>query len=215
MPVRIEVWGSYACFSRPELKTERVSYEVMTPSAARGLIEAIYWHPGISWRIDRIHVLSPIRFINVRRNEMKSKIPYGALQAARTGIPTPLYLSASTDIQQRNALVLQDVRYVIDAHFELTERAAPGDNTGKFAAVMCRRLEKGQCYYQPYFGCREFPANFRRWTGGPIPAIAETRDLGLMLYDMDFRDPANITPMFFHAKLQHGVLPVAGCEVYR
>lgn len=215
MPVRIEVWGSYACFSRPELKTERVSYEVMTPSAARGLIEAIYWHPGISWRIDRIHVLSPIRFINVRRNEMKSKIPYGALQAARTGIPTPLYLSASTDIQQRNALVLQDVRYVIDAHFELTERAAPGDNTGKFAAVMYRRLEKGQCYYQPYFGCREFPANFRRWTGGPIPAIAETRDLGLMLYDMDFRDPANITPMFFHAKLQHGVLPVAGCEVYR
>ncbi len=215
MPVRIEVWGSYACFSRPELKTERVSYEVMTPSAARGLIEAIYWHPGISWRIDRIHVLSPIRFINVRRNEMKSKIPYGALQAARTGIPTPLYLSASTDIQQRNALVLQDVHYVIDAHFELTERAAPGDNTGKFAAVMYRRLEKGQCYYQPYFGCREFPANFRRWTGGPIPAIAETRDLGLMLYDMEFRDPANITPMFFHAKLQHGVLPVAGCEVYR
>lgn len=215
MPVQVEVWGKYACFSRPELKTERVSYDVMTPSAARGLIEAIYWTPEISWKIDRIHVLSPVCFVNVRRNEVKSKIPHSTIQSARSGLPVPLYLYTAADIQQRSALILQNVHYVIDAHFELTALAAHGGNAGKFASIVNRRLKKGQCYYQPYFGCREFPANFRRWDGGRIPAIDETRDLGLMLYDMDFHDPANITPMFFRARLEHGVLSVAGCEVYR
>ncbi len=215
MPIQVEVWGAYACFSRPELKTERVSYDVMTPSAARGLIEAVYWHPGLRWMIDRIHVLAPVRFTSVRRNEVKSKIPYRALNAARNGRQTALYLSAAHDIQQRAALVLQDVHYVIDAHFVLTDRAAPGDNAGKFSDIVRRRLEKGQCYHQPYFGCREFPASFRLWTGGAIPAIAETRDLGLMLYDMDYSDQEHIMPMFFRARLERGVLDVRDCAVYR
>ena len=215
MAVQVEVWGGYACFSRPELKTERVSYDVMTPSAARGLLEAIYWHPGLRWRVDRICVLAPVRFTGVRRNEVKSKVQCRALKAADGGAHTALYLHTAEDIQQRAALVLQEVHYVIEAHFELTERAAPADNPGKFSDIIRRRLEKGQCFHQPYFGCREFPANFRRGVGGPVPAIDETRDLGLMLMDMDYSDLENITPVFFHARLEHGILQVAGCEVYR
>lgn len=215
MAVQVEVWGGYACFSRPELKTERVSYDVMTPSAARGLLEAIYWHPGLRWKIDRIHVMAPVRFTGIRRNERKNKISCRALKEAYDGAHTVRYINTATDVQQRAALVLQDVRYVIDAHFELTERATPGDNAGKFSDMMRRRLEKGQCFHQPYFGCREFPANFRRWAGGPVPAIDETRELGLMLYDMDYSDPKNIMPVFFRAKLEQGVLQVANCEVYR
>lgn len=116
---------------------------------------------------------------------------------------------------QRASLVLQDVRYVIEAHFTLTEKAAAGDNPGKFQDIIKRRLRKGQCYHEPYFGCREFPANFKEWEGGEIPAIQETRDLGYMLWDLDFSDPANIRPLFFRAKMENGVIHVADCEVLR
>ncbi len=213
--IRLEVWGAYACFSRPELKVERVSYDVMTPSAARGLVEAIYYHPGLRWIIDKIYVLSPIRFTNIRRNEVKSKVVSSAAKGVMQGNGKPLYLAASQDIQQRAAMVLQDVHYVTEAHFEMTDKASPSDNPGKFQDIIRRRMEKGQCFHQPYFGCREFPAHFRSWEGATVPAIGETRDLGLMLYDMDYADPANITPIFFRAKLEQGVLSLDHCEVFR
>ena len=212
MSIKVEVWGDYACFSRPELKTERMSYDVMTPSAARGLLEAIYWHPGLRWVIDRIYVMQPFRFTGIRRNEVKSKISADNVRSAMSGGKQEVYLCTSEDIQQRAATVLQDVRYVIEAHFVMTDQAAPSDNAGKFCDIMRRRLEKGQCYHQPCFGVREFPAQFRLWPGGEIPTTGETRDMGLMLYDMDYSDLRNITPMFFRAALENGVLNVPAPE---
>ena len=210
MSIKLEVWGAYALFTRPEMKVERVSYDVMTPSAARGLIEAIYWHPGMRWCIDRIHVCAPIRFTNLRRNEVKSTIPARTVHAVMAQGKGELYLSTSKDIQQRAALLLRDVHYVIEAHFEMTEKAAPGDNPGKFQDIVKRRIQKGQFYHQPCFGCREFPAQFRL-CGEIPPCPAElkgTRDLGWMLYDMDYTDPENIRPLFFRGSLQNGVLNV-------
>ena len=213
--VMVEVWGDYACFSRPELKVERVSYDVMTPSAARGNLDAIFWHPGLKWRVDKIYVLSPIRFTNIRRNEVKSKVAGGAMRSAMRGNPEPLYIATSNDIQQRAAMVLQDVHYVIEAHFEMTENASPTDNPGKFQDMMRRRLEKGQCARQPCFGVREFAAHFRAWPSETVPTVPVTQDLGYMLYDMDYTDPQNIQPMFFRARLENGVLDLHDCEVVR
>ena len=209
MPISVEVWGDYACFSRPEMKVERVSYDVMTPSAARGLLEAIYWHPGMKWVVDRIHVCAPIRFTNIRRNEVKDT---ASARKAQTVMEKggELYLAAPESIQQRAAMVLRDVRYVIDAHFEMTARATPADNPGKFQNIMCRRLEKGQFYHQPCFGVREFPAHFKPCT--QLPSCPEElkgeKDLGWMLLDLDYSDPENITPHFFRAVLRDGVLDV-------
>ncbi len=210
MPVSLEVWGSYALFSRPELKTERVSYDVMTPSAARGLIEAIFWHPGLRYTIDRIHVCAPIRTMNLRRNEVKSTV---SARAARTVMERgrgELYLATPDDIQQRAALLLRDVHYVIEAHFDMTPQAAPGDNPGKFQDILKRRIHRGQFYHQPCFGCREFPAQFRLCRDlPPCPEeLKGERDLGYMLWDMDYSDPENITPLFFRAKLVDGVLEI-------
>lgn len=209
MSISVEVWGDYACFSRPEMKVERVSYDVMTPSAARGLLEAIYWHPGMKWVVDRIHVCAPIRFTNIRRNEVKDT---ASARKAQTVMEKggELYLAAPESIQQRAAMVLRDVRYVIDAHFEMTARATPADNPGKFQNIMCRRLEKGQFYHQPCFGVREFPAHFKPCT--QLPSCPEElkgeKDLGWMLLDLDYSDPENITPHFFRAVLRDGVLDV-------
>jgi len=210
MSVKVEVWGEYALFSRPELKAERYSYDVMTPSAARGLLDAVYFHPGMRWVIDKIYVLSPIEFTGIRRNEMKSKISARNVAAVMNGGGGDLFLAASDDIQQRAATVLRDVHYVIDAHFEMTEKAAPGDNEGKFCDIMRRRLGKGQCFHTPCFGCREFPAHFKTWEGGEITTAYpnSSRDLGIMLYDMDYSDQRNIRPMFFRARLENGVLNV-------
>lgn len=213
MSIRIEVQGPYACFSRPELKTERVSYDVMTPSAARGITEAIYWHPGLRWKIDKIYVLAPIRFTNIRRNEVKSKVSADIVRSAMNGNGAQPCIVTQSDIQQRAALILQDVHYVIEAHFDLTGKAAPGDNPGKFQDIIRRRLAKGQCYHQPCFGCREFPAAFREWEGGEIPAIEKDRELGYMLYDFDYSNPRGIRPEFFRAKLVRGVLDLRDCEV--
>ena len=213
MSIRIEVWGPYGCYSRPELKTERVSYDVITPSAARGLVESIYWHPGLLYTIDRIYLLSPIQFTNIRRNEVKSTLlSSAALSAAKGGTPPVLY--TSQEIQQRAALVLQDVHYVIECHFTMTDKAAPGDNPGKFQDILRRRLRKGQCYHQPCFGCREFPAHFREWPEDEIHPLDVTQDLGLMLYDLDYSDPENIRSQFFRAKLVHGVLDCRNVEVF-
>ncbi len=209
MSISVEVWGDYACFSRPELKTERVSYDVMTPSAARGLLDAIYWHPGMQWVVDRIHVCAPIRFTNIRRNEVKDIISARNAKAAMES-GEEIYLATSESIQQRAAMVLRDVRYVIDAHFEMTARATPTDNPGKFQDIMRRRVEKGQFYHQPCFGVREFPAQFKPCEElPPCPEeLAGEKDLGWMLLDLDYSDRENITPRFFRAVLRDGVLEV-------
>ena len=210
MSISLEVWGDYALFSRPEMKVERVSYDVITPSAARGLIEAIFWHPGLRWRIDRIQVCEPIRFTNIRRNEVKDVISARTVKTAMEKGAGELYLATPNSIQQRAAMVLRDVRYVIDAHFELTDRAAPGDNAGKFQEMTRRRIEKGQFYHQPCFGVREFPAHFRMCTERPDcpDELKGEKDLGWMLLDMDYSDPADIRPMFFRAVMRDGVIDV-------
>ena len=158
--VKVQVWGEYALFSRPEMKVERCSYDVMTPSAARGILEAIYWHPGLSWVIDKIYVKNPIRFTSVRINEVTRKVSASNVLQAYNGADKPLYISTKEDIVQRASLILRDVSYVIESHFELTDQANETDNPGKFKDIMMRRLKRGECYHMPYFGCREFPAHF-------------------------------------------------------
>lgn len=217
--IQVEVWGGYALFTRPELSVERVSYEIITPSAARGLIESIYWHPGLRYTIDRIHVLNPIRFTNVRRNEVKSKASVSAMRTAITSGGKLPYINTKDDIQQRATLLLTDVRYVIEAHFDLTDKATLEDNAGKFSDIIKRRLNKGQCYSAPYFGTREFAAHFKAYEGAAPPkgyySDEEERDLGLMLFDMNYTDQRNITPMFYRAIMRKGVVDVAGSEVFR
>lgn len=209
MSISVEVWGDYACFTRPEMKVERVSYDVMTPSAARGLLESIFWHPGLRWVVDRIHVCAPISFTNVRRNEVKDVISarkaYSDMEKGEE-----LYLATLESIQQRAAMILRDVHYVIDAHFEMTDHAAPSDNPGKFQDMMRRRVERGQCYRQPCFGVREFSAHFKPCTQlPPCPEeLRGERDLGWMLLDLDYSNPDGITPHFFRAVLRDGVLEV-------
>ena len=215
MSILMEVWGDYASFNRPEFSVERVSYDVPTPSAARGMIESIYWHQGLKWIIDRIYVLNPMQHTNLRRNEMKSKLSARNAYSAMTGNGKQLYICRDEDIQQRAALMLQDVHYVIEAHFEMTSNANAGDNPGKFQDIIKRRLKRGQCFSQPYLGCRECTANFRLWDGDAIPTISETRDLGYMLYDMDYSNPNNIIPTFFHAIMINGVIDLTDCEVLR
>lgn len=215
--VKVRVWGDLALFSRPEMKVERCSYDMMTPSAARGILEAIYWHPGLSWVIDRIHVRKPIQFTSIRRNEVKNKISANNVLTVMNGGDKPLYISSKEDIVQRAAILLRDVDYVIEAHFEMTEQANSSDNPGKFKDIVMRRLRRGECYHMPYFGCREFPANFELYEDEEVDTAYqdEKKDLGYMLYDFDYTDPEDIQPMFFRAVLSDGVLDVRDCEVIR
>ena len=218
MSIQVEVSGPYALFSRPEMKTERVSYDCMTPSAARGLLESIYWHPGLRWIIDRIHVCAPIHFTNIRRNEVKDTINARSVKAWIAKPKGELYLAASESIQQRAAMVLRDVHYVIEAHFEMTDKANSTDNPGKFQDIMMRRLKRGECYHMPCFGCREFPANFALWEEEKCDSYYENvpeKDLGFMLYDIDYTDPDHIEPMFFRAVMKHGIIDLRNCEVIR
>lgn len=227
--VKVEVWGDYACFTRPELKVERVSYEIITPSAARGILEAIYWHPGMKWIIDKIYLLSPIciddykvelndygvAFMNLKRNELKSKVNSQTVLSEMENGMNALYCDPSEDRTQRSSLVLRGVHYVVEAHFDMTDKATDNDNPAKFQEMFLRRLRKGQCFHTPYFGCREFPVNFREWIGEEhVPSLDVTRDLGYMLYDMDYLGKS-IEPTFFKAKLEKGVMDLTNCEVYR
>lgn len=200
MGVKIKVWGDYALFSRPEMKGERCSYDVITPSAARGILEAIYWHPGMKWVINRIYIKKPIQFTSIRRNEVKSKVSANSVLPAYNGVEKPLYISSKADIVQRASLLLRDVEYVIEAHFEMTEKANSSDNTGKFKDIIMRRLRKGECYHTPYFGCREFPVRFCICEEEEVStayANIEEKDLGFMLFDMDSSDEENIQPYVF------------------
>lgn len=214
MSIKMEVWGEYACFTRPEMKVERVSYDVPTPSAARGMVESVYYHPGLKWHVDKIYVCKPIRFTNILRNEVASKISARNVLTEANGKKRS-YIDRNTDIQQRATTMLRNVHYVIEAHFEMTDKANPSDNPGKFQDIVKRRLRSGQAYMQPYLGCRECTAHFRLWEGGDIPTIDETRGLGYMLYDMDYSDPENIQPMFFRAQMVHGVIDLTDCEVVK
>lgn len=214
--VRVHVWGDYALFARPEMKVERCSYDVMPPSAARGILEAIYWHPGMRWVIDRIQVRKPIQFTSIRRNEVKSKVLVGNVLGAVNGSSKPLYIASKEEIVQRAAILLKDVDYLIEAHFEMTERASAGDNPGKFKDIVMRRLRRGECFHMPYFGCREFPANFELYEADDLQdGDGREQDLGYMLYDFDYSDPEDIKPMFFRAVLRNGILDVRDCEVVR
>lgn len=212
--VRLRVWGPRACFTRPEMKVERVSYDVMTPSAARGILEAIHWKPAIRWVVDKIHVLAPIRFQSLRRNEVGAKASASnAATAMRTGDISALGLSVEDQRQQRATTLLVDVDYVIEAHFELTARAGAEDTEAKHVAMFNRRAESGQCFHRPCLGTREFAADFSLLSDGAqllesrLPPEQRNRDLGYMLYDIDFAN--DHTSRFFRAQLVNGVLDLA------
>ncbi len=203
----LKVWGGYACFTRPEMKVERVSYDVLTPSAARGILDAIYWKPAIVWRIDRIYVLNEIKFENVRRNEVGNKISETNIKKAMRN-NVLIYQSSNQDRQQRASLILKDVCYIIEAHFELTDKAGDSDMEEKHYAIAIERARKGKCYHRPYFGCREFPVNFEL-VEGDIPTgfySNKVLDLGWMLWDIDFSN--NMTPIFFRANMENGIINV-------
>ena len=209
--IKLKVWGDYACFTRPEMKVERVSYDVMTPSAARGILEAVYWKPSIRWVVDRIHVMRPVRFDNVRRNEVGTeqksvKVKQSWITRAQKQ-NSPVRISIEDARCQRAALVLRDVEYVIEAHFEYT--SAEDRNDGKHLEMFNRRAAKGQCFHRPYLGCREFAAFFEP-VKGEVPASPlvdeEPRDLGWMLYDIDYQN--GMAPIFFRPALESGVVEV-------
>jgi len=200
----IRLRGPLACFTRPEFKTERVSYEVMTPSAARGALEAVLWKPAIRWRVERIRVLRPILFTAFKRNEVNSKVPVDSVRSAIKGAPLRDFF-VDEDRAQRNTVALADVDYVVEATFGMTAKAGADETVTKFVEMFSRRLEKGQSFNQPYLGCREFAAEFLPARGAPDP-IPVTRDLGLMLHDIEFGESNR--PRFFEARLKDGVLVV-------
>lgn len=209
--IRILATGPRACFTRPEMKSERVSYDCITPSAARGLIESIYWKPAIRWHIDRITVLNEIQFDTFRRNELGGKLSYQNAKKAMDKDADVMAI-ASEDRQQRATMYLRDVAYIIEAHFELTEKAGEDDTVEKHYNIALRRLRKGQCFNQPVFGCREFPADVRLLENDvdlPESCYKGTgcRDLGFMLYDIDFDH--GMTPQFFRAVMGDGTIDVA------
>ena len=210
--VRLWVWGERACFTRPEMKVERVSYDAITPSAARGILDAIHWKPAIRWSVDRIHILKPIRFESIRRNEVGGKLsPASVTKAMKAGSTSGLANYVDEDRQQRAATILRDVAYVIEAHFELTSKAGPDDSVGKHLDIFNRRARKGQCFQMPCMGVREFPANFQLLEeGDAIPEKHESlmadRDLGWTLHDIDFEH--HMTPRFFRAQMVGGVIDV-------
>lgn len=224
-PFCLEVTGDYACFTRPEMKVERVSYDLITPSAARAVFDAILWKPAIRWRIRKVEVLKPVRWISVRRNEL------GAVASSRNALTTMneghgrMALYIEDERQQRASLFLRDVAYRLYADMELVTDEARS-NPGKYAAMFTRRAESGQCVNQPYLGCREFAASFRliplvddgpgthRAVDGEPSAMQDmSADLGWMLYDLDYSNRAEPKPKFFRARIDKGVMDLTNAEV--
>ena len=210
----LEVWGDYACFTRPEMKVERVSYDVITPSAARAVFESILWKPQIQWQVRRIEVLRPIRWISLRRNEVGGILSTRSVETAMRAGAGDLALYIEDDRQQRAGLFLRDVAYRLHAELRLKPEAAADEHPRKYQEMFERRAEKGQCVNQPYLGCREFAAAFRlvRDLAAEPLAIADDRPLGFMLYDLDFSDPADPKPRFFRAEMKMGVVEVPDWE---
>lgn len=213
--IRVTISGPRACFTRPEMKAERVSYDVITPSAARGILEAVYWKPAIRWHIDRIIVLNEIRFDTFRRNELESKLSYQNARAAFMR-GDGVFIDAAQSRQQRATTYLKDVAYTIEAHFEMTDRAGSDDTPEKHYNIALRRLRRGQCFVQPVLGCREFPAVVKLIEGDESPHSfyedVPERDLGFMLYDLDFSDPEHPQPMFYRAVMRGGIIDVASAR---
>ncbi len=228
----LEIWGDYACFTRPEMKVERVSYDVITPSAARAIFEAILWKPAISWQITKVEVLNPIKWVSIRRNEVGKEV-YSPTAGQMAGEPgAPMGINIETERQQRAGLLLKDVRYRLHGYFDFvppgerqatrsalpefwsgddehTASAGEDEKPAKYAAMFERRAQKGQCFHRPYLGCREFACYFKLVNSAdePVSPIDETRDLGFMLYDLDFAaDLEDPPPLFFRALLEKGVV---------
>lgn len=217
----IEVWGDFALFTRPEMKVERVSYPVITPSACRAIFEAILWKPAIEWQIKRIEILSPIKWLSVRRNEVGTKLSTRNAQSMMNSKGKSDYaIIVDDNRQQRASLLLKDVRYRIYADFIMTDKASQADNRVKFEQMFERRAKKGQCFYQPYLGCREFSAYFEyieldrnnqtvfESNKKNIMPISENQDMGYILYDLDFSDVGDPQPMFFHAQMKDGIISI-------
>lgn len=216
--ITIRVRGPYALFTRPEMKVERVSYDVITPSAARGIFEAVYWKPAIRWVIDKIHVLSEIQFTNIRRNEVSEKASTENALQVMNGGNKALFISAVDNRQQRASMVLKDVDYVIEAHFERTDKAGPDDTDEKHYNIALRRLRNGQNFHKPCLGTREFAAKVELIEDKkdvPRSELEGARDLGWMLYDLDFSNPRDIQPKFFKAEMLDGVIDLTKVEVRR
>lgn len=236
----LEVWGDYACFTRPEMKVERVSYDVMTPSAARAIFEAILWKPAIQWNVTKIEVLNPIKWISVRRNEVGKTVPAPTAKQMAGVLGATMGIFIEDERQQRAGLFLRDVRYRIHGYFEFIPPEKRGKNQAaltefwadeqeqaeivrmdeteaKYVAIFERRAKKGQCFHRPYLGCREFACDFKLIKNPieqPVKTIDETRDLGFMLYDLDFeQDINNPTPLFFRAQMTNGVINTNRREV--
>lgn len=227
-PIRLKVWGDYACFTRPEMKVERVSYDVITPSAARGILEAIYWKPQVRWVVERLHVLKPIRFTNLRRNEVASKASAANAKKAMKGtLDGPLCLVIEEDRQQRAATILRDVAYVIEARFELINDSEP---VAKHYNMFKRRAEQGQYFHHPYLGTREFPCDFA-WVDGALPepdkSLRGERDFGYMLHDIVYTPATGkefdvidshvgrnlcASPHFFRARMVDGLIKIPPLE---
>lgn len=225
--VRLHVWGDFACFTRPEMKVERVSYDVITPSAARGILEAIYWKPEIRWHIERLHVLKPIRFTSLRRNEVASKAPARNVAEAMNGKRGSLALYVEEDRQQRAATVLRDIGYVIEAQFEIVGGEM---NVAKHLDQFRRRARDGRCFHRPYLGCREFACDFALIEDGDARPEGELagkgeRDLGWMLDDIEYVPDPNgpivdshrgerwrAEARFFSARMIDGVIDVEACR---
>lgn len=218
--IRLLVTGDYACYTRPEFKAERVSYDVITPSAARGILEAILWKPAIRWAVDRIVVLNPIEFQSIRRNEVASKISFSKVSAVMKGGNTDLHQYPSEDRQQRATLLLTNVAYIIEGHFDLVEeKMGETDTPEKFYNMFLRRARRGQCFHTPYLGCREFVAHFKLIEDGLEPASyykdEPEVDLGWMLWDIEYKEETgkkkaeySYTPKFFRACMRNGVIDV-------
>jgi len=211
---RIKVSGENACFTRPEMKVERVSYDVMTPSAARGILEAILWKPAIKWNILQIDVLKPIKWQSVRRNEVGRKVVKPTAAHIRGETREVLGLYIEKERQQRASLFLRDVSYVIHANFEMTGKAGIEDSVTKFTQMFLRRVSAGQCFHHPYFGCREFPVEFELISKDTesLSTMGETKDLGWMLFDMDYSGKEPM-PQFFHAKMVEGIINLRNVDV--
>lgn len=213
----IRVSGPYALFTRPEMKVERVSYDLITPSAARGILEAVYWKPAIRWVIDKIHVLNEIQFTNIRRNEVSQKISTDTVKQVIKGGNAELFISSIDNRQQRASMVLRDVDYVIEAHFEKVEsRWGEKDSEEGHYNIALRRLRQGQHFHAPCLGTREFPAKVElveQRDQIPRSSLDGEKDLGWILYDMDFTNQRDIRPIFFKAKMENGIVDLTRIEV--
>lgn len=205
--IKLLVKGKYALFTRPEMKVERHSYDVMTPSAARGILEAIHWKPAIRWVIDKIEVLNPIKFQSIRRNEVKDIAQAPSFNSLKTKTSlSDMGIEIESSRAQRASNVLSDVAYIIHAHFERTKKWGPEDNEGKHLDIFNRRARSGQCFHQPCLGTREFACDFELVEGETPTPIEDNRDLGIMLWDINHG--GDKSSMFFRAKLVHGVINI-------